>query len=238
MEIRSKYRKQEGRALNKEHSQTELKFDVVTLGRSSVDLYGTQMGGRLEDMSSFSKYVGGCPTNIAIGTSKLGLSSAIITGVGNDHMGRFIQEELVANGVSLDGVKIDNERLTALVLLGIRDQETFPLIFYRENCADMALAEEDVAEELISASASLLLSGTHLSTLSTFAASQKAISIAKASGKKIIFDIDYRPVLWGTYVEGCRRKPICSGRRRHRENSKMLQLIVILSSVRKKNSIF
>ena len=180
-----------------ENSQTALKFDVVTLGRSSVDLYGEQLGGRLEDMSSFAKYIGGCPTNIAVGTAKLGLSSAVVTGVGNDHMGRFIQEELSANGVALDGVKVDNDRLTALVLLGIRDQETFPLIFFRENCADMGLTEQDISEDLISASASVLLSGTHLSTPETFAASQKAISIAKSAGRKVIFDIDYRPVLWG-----------------------------------------
>ena len=177
--------------------ETRLKFDIVTLGRSSVDLYGQQIGGRLEDVSSFAKYVGGCPTNIAVGTAKLGLKSALLTGVGDDHMGRFISEELDRNGVSLDGVKIDPERLTALVLLGVRDRDSFPLIFYRENCADMALTEDDVNPELIQSSAALLISGTHLSTPSTFAASMKAVSLAKEAGRKVVFDIDYRPVLWG-----------------------------------------
>jgi 5-dehydro-2-deoxygluconokinase len=49
---------------------------VITIGRSSVDLYGQQIGSRLEDIASFAKSVGGCPTNIAIGTARLGLKSA------------------------------------------------------------------------------------------------------------------------------------------------------------------
>ena len=49
------------------------KLDLITIGRSSVDLYGAQIGGRLEDMGSFDKYIGGSPTNIACGTSRLGV---------------------------------------------------------------------------------------------------------------------------------------------------------------------
>ncbi|HSM42306.1 MAG TPA: PfkB family carbohydrate kinase, partial [Afifellaceae bacterium] len=75
------------------------RLDVITIGRSSVDLYGAQIGGRLEDMRSFQKYIGGSPTNIACGTARLGLKSALITGVGDEHMGRFILEELSREGV-------------------------------------------------------------------------------------------------------------------------------------------
>ena len=124
-------------------------LDVITIGRAGVDLYGSQIGGRLEDMGSFEKYIGGSPTNIAAGTARLGLKSALITRVGDEHMGRFIREQLVREGVDVRGVKTDPERLTALVILGIRDQERFPLIFYRENCADMALCEEDIDEGFV-----------------------------------------------------------------------------------------
>ena len=111
-------------------------LDVITIGRSSVDLYGSQIGGRLEDMGSFAKYIGGSPTNIACGTARLGLRSAVITRVGDEHMGRFIREQLAREGVDVRGVATDPERLTALVLLGIRDEDSFPLIFYHENCPD------------------------------------------------------------------------------------------------------
>ena len=73
----------------------------------------------------------------------------MITGVGDEHMGRFILEQLAREGVETRGVMTDPERLTALVLLGIRDHEQFPLIFYRENCADMALCEDDIDEALL-----------------------------------------------------------------------------------------
>ena len=122
----------------------EPRLDVITIGRSSVDLYGVQVGGRLEDMASFSKAVGGCPTNIAIGTARLGLKSGLITRVGDEHMGRFIREQCAREGVDVAGVHTDPTRLTSLVLLGIRDEKTFPLIFYRDNCADSALDESDI----------------------------------------------------------------------------------------------
>ncbi len=80
---------------------------MITIGRSSVDLYGKQIGARLEDVASFAKSVGGCPTNIAIGAARLGLKSAVITGVGDEQLGRFIREQLQREGVALDGVKTD-----------------------------------------------------------------------------------------------------------------------------------
>jgi 5-dehydro-2-deoxygluconokinase len=172
-------------------------LDLVAIGRSSVDLYGQQAGGRLEDMGSFAKYIGGSPTNTAIGVARLGLTSALITRVGADHMGRFIIEQLEREGVDTGSVKTDPDRLTALVVLGIRDRESFPLIFYRENCADMALEPVDIDEGLVGSARALLVNGTHLSTPSVFAASVKAIEAARKAGTRVVFDVDYRPVLWG-----------------------------------------
>jgi 5-dehydro-2-deoxygluconokinase len=177
-------------------------LDVITIGRSSVDLYGVQIGGRLEDMASFRKYIGGSPTNIAAGTARLGLKSALITRVGDEHMGRFIREELAKEGVDVRGVKTDPERLTALVLLGIRDEKQFPLIFYRADCADMGLCEDDIEEAFISEARSVVATGTHLSNLRTEAAVLKALRIARRHGARTALDIDYRPNLWGLAGHG------------------------------------
>lgn len=173
------------------------RLDVVTIGRSSIDLYGAQIGGRLEDMASFHKYIGGSPTNIAAGTARLGLKSGLITRVGDEHMGRFIREQLEAEGVDTRGVITDPERLTALVILGIRDQERFPLIFYRENCADMALSEDDIDPALIADTRAVVATGTHLSHARTEAAVLKALKLARQTGARTALDIDYRPNLWG-----------------------------------------
>ncbi len=177
-------------------------LDLITIGRSSVDLYGAQIGGRLEDMSSFNKYIGGSPTNIAAGAARLGLKSAVITRVGDEHMGRFIREQLVREGVDIRGVQTDKERLTALVILGIRDQQQFPLIFYRENCADMALSEDDIDPAFIGEAGCVCATGTHLSHPRTEAAVLKALRLARESGAKTALDIDYRPNLWGVAGHG------------------------------------
>jgi 5-dehydro-2-deoxygluconokinase len=177
-------------------------IDVITIGRSSVDLYGAQVGGRLEDMGSFQKYVGGSPTNMATGTARLGLKSALITRVGDEHMGRFLREELAREGVDVRGVKTDPERLTALVLLGIRDETHFPLIFYRENCADMALCEDDIDPAFIAEARAVVATGTHLSHPRTEAAVLKALRLARENGAQTALDIDYRPNLWGLAGHG------------------------------------
>ncbi len=176
---------------------SEPRLDVITIGRSSVDLYGVQVGGRLEDMASFSKAVGGCPTNIAIGTARLGLKSGLITRVGDEHMGRFIREQCAREGVDVTGVHTDPERLTSLVLLGIRDEKTFPLIFYRDNCADGALDESDIDPAYIESAKAVLVSGTHFARAHNAAAQLKAMKIARDAGRKVVFDIDFRPNLWG-----------------------------------------
>lgn len=172
-------------------------LDVVCLGRLGVDLYAQQIGARLEDVSSFAKYLGGSSANIAFGTARLGVKSAMLTRVGNDHMGRFLVESLAREGCDVSGIKVDAERLTAMVLLGIKDRETFPLVFYRENCADMALQAEDIDEAQIASSKALLITGTHFSTDQVFKASSQALDYAEKHNVKRVLDIDYRPVLWG-----------------------------------------
>ena len=177
-------------------------IDVVCMGRAAVDLYGEQIGGRLEDMRSFARYLGGSPANTAVGVARLGLKPAMLTRVGDEHNGRFVRERLAAEGVDVSHVSTDPKRLTALVFLGIRDRETFPLVFYREHCADMGLVADDVDPALIAARRALLLSGTHLSQPGTLAACRRAIALARASHTRIVLDIDYRPVLWGLTSPG------------------------------------
>ena len=183
-------------------SRVSAPLDLITIGRSSVDLYGQQIGTRLEDVGSFAKSVGGCPANIAIGSARLGLKSALITRVGDEPMGRFIKEQLGREGVATEGVVTDPARLTALVLLSVENDKSFPLIFYRDNCADMALTESDIDDAFIASARAVLVTGTHFSRPNTEAAQRKAIRIAREKGRKVVFDIDYRPNLWGLAGHG------------------------------------
>ena len=172
-------------------------LDLVAIGRVSVDLYGQQLGSRLEDVATFAKGVGGCPANVAIGAARLGLKSALITRVGDEPMGRFVREQLEREGVDTRGVHVDRERLTPLVLLSVRDRDRFPLIFYRENCADSALSPTDIDAALVGAARALLVTGTHFSLAAGARAQRKAIDIARTHAAKVVLDVDYRPNLWG-----------------------------------------
>lgn len=183
-------------------SERDAELDLITIGRASVDLYGQQIGSRLEDVSSFAKSVGGCPANIAIGAARLGLNSAWLGRVGDEPFGRFIKEQMAREGASTEGIITDPERLTALAILSVVDDKRFPLIFYREDCADMALTEGDIPEDMIARAKAVLVTGTHFSRPHTAAAQKVAMQYARAHRRKVIFDIDYRPNLWGLAGHG------------------------------------
>ena len=137
-------------------------LDVICIGRIAVDLYGQQIGARLEDMSTFSKYLGGSSGNVAYGTAIQGLKSAMLARVGDEHNGRFLRETLQRAGVDTQYLITDTQRLTALVMLGIKDEETFPLIFYRDNCADMGLVPDDIDEDYIASARAVEIGRAHV----------------------------------------------------------------------------
>ena len=172
-------------------------LDLICLGRVAVDLYAEQIGSRLEDVASFAKYLGGSSGNMAYGTARLGLKSAMLSRVGDEQMGNFVREELERVGVDTSALQTDPERHTGLVLLALKDRESFPLLFYRHDCADMAIDADAIDPEFIARSKALAITGTHLSTDTTRRACRKALDAASHHGVKRVLDIDYRPVLWG-----------------------------------------
>ena len=190
-----------------EHTESRLTsstktIDAICLGRAAVDLYGEQIGETLEGMRSFRKYVGGSSANMAVGMARLGLKAAMLTRVGDEPLGEFVRSEMAANGVDVSHVIADPDRLTGLAILAVRDRETFPLVFYRENCADMAISEEDFDEFFLASAKALVITGTHFSTAATDSACRKAVEYARRNGTRTVLDIDYRPVLWGLTGHG------------------------------------
>jgi len=177
-------------------------LDVICMGRVAVDLYAEQVYSHLKDAQSFRKYLGGCAGNTAVGTARLGLKSAMFSCVGTDEMGFFLRETLENEGVDTTLLRSTHEHLTALVVLGVNPPDRFPLIFYRENCADMQIQPDDANPEMFRKAKALLITGTGLSTPTMREATRQAVKIAKESGCAVILDIDYRPVLWGLTKAG------------------------------------
>jgi 5-dehydro-2-deoxygluconokinase len=166
------------------------------MGRSCIDLYANEVGAPFVEIKSFAAYVGGCPTNISVGTRRLGLRSAVLTAVGNDPVGDFVLNFLNGEGVVTDFIPRKAGRRTSAVLLGIEPPDKFPLIYYRDNCADIELTIDDVIAAPIAASRVLLVSGTGLSKEPSRSATLFAAERAREVGTKVILDLDFRPDQW------------------------------------------
>src|SRR3954464_11451270 len=175
---------------------TSRSYDVITMGRSSIDLYSNDVGAPFEEITSFAAYVGGCPTNISVGTRRLGLRPALLTAVGDDQVGNFILHFLQREGIETQFIPRKAGKRSSAVVLGIEPPDRFPLTYYRDNCADIALTIDDVLAAPVADSRTLLISGTGLSQEPSRSATLFAAETAQAVGTTVVLDIDFRPDQW------------------------------------------
>ena len=177
-------------------AETDRPYDIMTMGRSSIDLYANDIGSPFVDIGAFGAFVGGCPTNISVGTRRLGLTSLLLTGIGPDPVGDFVLTFLEREGVETGYIVRKSGRKTSAVVLGIEPPDRFPLVHYRDNCADIALTIDDVLAAPIERCRGLLISGTGLSREPSRSATMFAAERAGAAGTKVFLDIDFRPDQW------------------------------------------
>ncbi len=175
---------------------SEKRYDLLAIGRSSMDLYANDIGAPFPEITSFAAYVGGCPTNISVGARRLGLRSALLTALGDDLVGDFVLRFLEREGVETRYIVRKPGRRTSAVLLGVEPPDRFPLVYYRENCADIELNIDDVLAAPIRESRILLISGTGLSREPSRSATLLAAERARQQGVEVFLDLDFRPTLW------------------------------------------
>lgn len=171
-------------------------FDLITMGRSSIDLYANDVGVPFVDIKSFAAYVGGSPTNIAVGARRLGLRTAVLTAVGEDPVGDFILKFLSQEGVETKFIPRKPESRTSAVVLGIEPPDKFPLVYYRDNCADNQLSIDDVLRTPVADGRVFEFSGTGLSREPSRSANIFAAEQARAAGATVVLDLDFRPNQW------------------------------------------
>lgn len=171
-------------------------YDLLTIGRSSIDLYSQNIGASFEDIKGFDAFVGGSPLNIATGAQRLGLKTAILTGVGEDKVGDFILNFLKREGVSTEYIPRIGAMRSSAVILGIEPPDKFPLVYYRDNAADMGISIQDVDSIRFEGIKAVEVSATALSRepsrSATFYAAEKAVEL----GIPVILDIDFRADQW------------------------------------------
>ena len=175
---------------------SERTYDILSMGRSCIDLYANDIGVPFPEIKTFAAYVGGCPTNISVGTRRLGLRAALLTAVGVDPVGDFVLNFLNKEGVVTDFIPRKPGRRTSAVILGIEPPDKFPLVYYRDNCADIELTVDDVRSAPVADSRVLLTSGTGLSREPSRGSTFFAAEQARLSGTKVVLDLDFRPDQW------------------------------------------
>jgi 5-dehydro-2-deoxygluconokinase len=166
------------------------------MGRSSIDLYSNDVGAPFVEITSFAAYVGGSPTNISVGGRRLGLKTALLTGLGVDPVGDFILHFLNNEGVETKYSPRKPGRRTSAVVLGIEPPDKFPLVYYRDNCADIELTIDDVLAAPVADSKVLQFAGTNLSKEPSRSATMFAAEQARRAGTEVVFDVDFRPDQW------------------------------------------
>ncbi|MCL6511104.1 MAG: 5-dehydro-2-deoxygluconokinase [Anaerolineae bacterium] len=166
------------------------------MGRSSIDLYSDDIGAPFVEITRFAAFVGGSPTNISVGARRLGLRSALLTAVGQDLVGDFILRFLDREGVETRFITRKPGHRTSAVLLGIEPPDRFPLIYYRDNCADMELTIDDVMAAPIAAARVFQFAGTNLYKDPCRSATLFAAELARRSGVQVVLDVDFRPDQW------------------------------------------
>ena len=171
-------------------------YDTFHMGRSGMDLYSNDVGADFVHIRSFAAYVGGSPTNMSVGCRRLGLKSALLTAFGEDPVGDFVVHFLTKEGVDVRFSPRKAGRKTSAVVLGIEPPDKFPLVFYRDNCADIALTIDDVLAAPIAQSRVFQFAGTNLSQEPSRSATLYAAEVARKAGTAVVLDLDFRPDQW------------------------------------------
>lgn len=172
------------------------KYDLLTIGRSSIDLYSANVGSPFTDITAFNAFVGGCPTNIAVGATRLGLQTALFTGIGNDQVGTFIKNFVHKENVATDFISTIPDTRSSAVILGIEPPDKFPLVYYRENCADIHLDIDHVNAIPFSDFKAAIFSGTAFSKDPSRTSMFYALELSKKDNVIKLLDLDFRADQW------------------------------------------
>ena len=185
--------------------------EVVTIGRSGVDIYPLQTGVGLEDVETFGKFLGGSPTNVAVAAARLGHPAAVLTGVGDDSFGRFVRREMVRLGVTDEFVITTADFATPVTFCEIFPPDNFPLYFYRQPSApDLQLRAADMPLDVIRGAKLFWISVTGLSAEPSRAAHHVALA-ARDRAAHTVIDLDYRPMFWSSPQEATEQVRECLG---------------------------
>ena len=172
-------------------------FDLILLGRVAVDLNPVDYYCPLNESTTFKRYLGGSPANIAVGLARLGKKCGFFARVSDDQLGTFVTDYFDNEGIDTSHIKrCRNGEKIGITFTEIMSETESSIVMYRNEAADLKLDVEDIDEDYINKAKAILISGTALAESPSREAALKAVALAKKNGVPIIFDIDYRAYNW------------------------------------------
>jgi 5-dehydro-2-deoxygluconokinase len=176
-------------------------YDVITIGRTGVDIYPLDHGVGLEDVRTFEKFLGGSATNVAVASARHGHRAALVSRVGRDPFGRYVNRQLRALGVDDAFVEPVDGPPTPVTFCEIFPPDSFPLYFYRYPTApDLLIDPETLPLQAISQARIYWSTVTGLSQEPSRAAHFRAWE-ARGRRRHTVLDLDYRPMFWADPAE-------------------------------------
>lgn len=173
------------------------KYDMILLGRVAVDLNPVDYYCPLSESTTFKRYLGGSPANIAVGLSRLGKKCGFFARVSDDELGTFVTNFFKNEGIDCSHItRCTNGEKIGLTFTEIKSETESSITMYRNEAADLKLDVADIDEEYIKEGKALLISGTALCESPSREAALKATLLAKKNNIPVIFDIDYRAYNW------------------------------------------
>ena len=172
-------------------------FEVLTMGRVGVDIYPDQVGVGLEDVTSFGKYLGGSPTNVAVAAARHGHRTGVITRVGDDPFGRFVHRALRGFGVDDRFVTSVDNLPTPVTFCEIFPPDHFPLYFYRlPSAPDLQIHAHELDLDAVRTADVFWVTGTGLCQEPSRTATMAALEARRGGSGTTVLDLDYRPMFW------------------------------------------
>lgn len=177
-------------------------MDVIPVGRLAIDFNPIDTMRTLDESTTFRKYVGGSPANIAVGLARLGNKVGFIGKVSNDQFGRFVLNYFMNEGIDTSGITLaQNGESLGLTFTEIKSPSDCDVLMYRNGVADLAVSPADVSEHYVKNAKMVVISGGALSASPSREAAFFIMEYARKHGTVVAFDVDFRNYSWKSKEE-------------------------------------
>ncbi|MFJ5828458.1 sugar kinase [Streptomyces sp. NPDC093089] len=171
--------------------------EVVCLGESMVTFLPSRPG-RLADVPSFTRAIGGAESNVACALAAAGHRTRWVGRVGRDGFGDHLVETIARHGVDVTAVGRDPHRPTGVYFRTDADRATdaHEVVYYRAGSAASAMSPATVPYDSVAGAHVLHLTGITAALSADCLALLRDLTAPRPGRPLVSFDVNHRPALW------------------------------------------